>query len=109
MTAVRRRKWFAPRAPENDNGEPNDDQDDDDGNKQKKTQRSQRLWRMVLLATFCGVIPGVFALNAYLEFGVHALIPVRFQYLGHSAAHWQAEILPMRTILMIGGPHRGGG
>eukprot|EP00468_Gymnochlora_sp_CCMP2014_P011088 CAMPEP_0167758748 /NCGR_PEP_ID=MMETSP0110_2-20121227/10638_1 /TAXON_ID=629695 /ORGANISM="Gymnochlora sp., Strain CCMP2014" /LENGTH=327 /DNA_ID=CAMNT_0007645053 /DNA_START=145 /DNA_END=1128 /DNA_ORIENTATION=+ len=43
-----------------------------------------------------------------MTYGIHAFLPMTFQVLNLTPEFWQEEILPNKTILMIGGPHRGG-
>mmetsp|Transcript_27738 Transcript_27738/g.53988 ORF Transcript_27738/g.53988 Transcript_27738/m.53988 type:complete len:392 (-) Transcript_27738:511-1686(-) len=54
------------------------------------------------------ILPGAACGYAYHTYGINFFIPESMQYLSHSAVEWQTEILPDKTVLYLGGPHRGG-
>jgi hypothetical protein len=66
---------------------------------------------MVSPAVWLGTILGMVMLvcvPAYLKYGVNFFLPAGQKMLHHSSEEWQHTLLPQKTMLFIGGHHRGG-
>jgi hypothetical protein len=71
-------------------------------NKQWLSKRCENIFIGGLIATL--LLPSA---ACYYVYGKHFFIPDEFTRLAHSPEEWQ-EMLSNRTVVFIGGPHRGG-
>ncbi|GAB5368685.1 hypothetical protein AAMO2058_001340900 [Amorphochlora amoebiformis] len=63
-------------------------------------------WGILLVPMI--ILPAGACAYAYQNYGVNFFIPESWQYLSHTPEYWQKEILAKKTVVMVGGPHRGG-
>jgi hypothetical protein len=62
-------------------------------------------------AVWVGCIVGLAVVGcapAYWTYGVHFFLPLGLKVMHHSSEEWQGTLLPRKTLLFIGGHHRGG-
>jgi hypothetical protein len=74
-----------------------------DGKISGKVYVSQLVW-------LCGIVGAVLmvCVPAYWKYGKNFFIPSGRKMLHHTAEDWQRTLLPQKTLLFIGGHHRGG-
>mmetsp|Transcript_25431 Transcript_25431/g.61260 ORF Transcript_25431/g.61260 Transcript_25431/m.61260 type:complete len:387 (+) Transcript_25431:299-1459(+) len=63
-------------------------------------------WIIMLIP--CVLLPALACGFAYNTYGINFFVPESLQFLSHTPEFWQQEILPSKTVLFLGGPHRGG-
>eukprot|EP00466_Bigelowiella_natans_P014663 jgi/Bigna1/85364/estExt_fgenesh1_pg.C_30359 len=78
----------------------------DKGKKGGSEWETYAAWSLFLIP--CVVLPSLACGFAYKTYGINFFIPESFKNLAHTPEKWQTEILPGKTVLMLGGPHRGG-